>query len=101
MALEVIQQADHCGPSEPPPTPQSEHDCTGTIQGTVRMECCCPRLMTRTFVVNIGPQSEPSLIAFILATAGAWEASGYLILGHSIVDAGAGWVFGFTVGWYV
>jgi hypothetical protein len=64
------------------------------------MECCCPTLRTRTFHLNIGPQSEASLIAFLSATTVAYESAGYLVMGHSVADIGAGWLLNLSIGWY-
>ena len=50
--VEVVAQGDHCGPNEPV-TPTETQMCHGTIQ----IECCCPRLQTRTFLVPIGPNT--------------------------------------------
>ena len=91
-------------PSEKAPvvtqTDGESHPCDGTL----KIECCCPptpQIVTRTFHQNIGPQSEAALIAFLMATTTAWENAGYLILAHNATDIGAGWMFNFTVGWYV
>lgn len=94
---------DCCKPDCPPPSTDQE-PCTGTlngaITGTVTMECCCPRQYTRTFIVNIGPQSEGALITYLQNTVNAYENAGYQIVAHSLVDVGAGWLLGLTVGYY-
>ena len=91
-------------PDCPAPTPQQE-DCvgTGTIQGTVtlNMPCCCPRLYTRTFVIRLNPSDIPTLEGNIASTVNAWEAAGYLVLGHSLTDVGGGWLINLTIGWYM
>lgn len=101
---DVNQTDDCCLPCDPCPVPTTQEECigelTGSITGAISMPCCCPRLYTRTFVLNIGPQTEPTLLTFLQGTVTAWETSGYLVLGHSTTDIGAGWKFSFTVGWY-
>ena len=96
------QKTDACVPQVQCPQPQAE-DCNAEVQLTgklMHMECCCPRLYTRTYIIDIGPQTEPQLQAYLANTVASWENAGYLILGHSLVDTGAGWKLGLTVGWY-
>jgi len=91
-----VVKPDHCQPGQP--VPHEEHEpCVGTFT----MERCCCKLMTRTFVLQEGPKTEPQLLAFNQATFTAWENAGYLILSQSLVDTGAGWQLSFTVGWYI
>jgi hypothetical protein len=100
--VQLKVDAKHCCPDCPAPTPQQEEPCEADVAltGKLTMECCCPRLYTRTFHTQLAPQSEAALLAYLAATAAAWEAGNYLLLGHSIVDTGSGWLFGLTVGWY-
>ncbi len=95
---QMVQHDSHCEPQEPPPG--TDDVCEGTITGTVRLECCCPRLYSRTLQANIGPQAEADMANFIVATANSYEANGYVVLGHSLTDTGAGWRLFLTVGWY-
>ncbi len=99
--VKIVVQQDRCEPDIPPPGTQQE-PCEADVQlaGKLTMECCCPRLYTRTQIVNIGPQSEASLINFLQGTVNAYETTGYLVLAHSLIDTGAGWALGLTVGWY-
>lgn len=94
--MDNVKKGNGCGPSEPAPQQTNEEYC----EGTIRIPCCCPKLMTRTFIVPIGPQTEPQVAGFMSTTVNNYEANGYLILGHSLVDTGAGWLLGLTVGWY-
>ncbi len=93
--VEAKNQGTHCVPDVPAPQ-QAEEYC----EGTFRMEKCCCNLNTRTFILNIGPQSESNLITFLQNTVNAYESGGYVIIGHSVTDIGAGWLFALTVGWY-
>ncbi len=93
----VVLKGDHCHPQHRCPDPHEHDHC----EGTIKLDCHCAKLRTQTFIVNIGPQSEPSLNSFLQTTVNAWEAAGFLILGHSLIDTGAGWMLGLTVGWYV
>ncbi len=99
--VECKKEATRCCPSTPPPDPQAE-PCMADVEltGKLTMECCCPQMYTRTFFIQLGPQTEPQLNAFVNGTVAAWEGAGYLVLAHSIVDTGAGWMIGLTVGWY-
>ena len=96
----VIQNDCAC-PDVPPPTTEQE-PCEADIQlaGKLFLECCCPRLYTRTQIIQIGPQSEGNLQAFLQGTVNAYEGAGYVVLGHSLIDTGAGWLLGLTVGWF-
>lgn len=108
--VQAVINGEHCEPSTPAPTPQNEEPCEGEIvgkahgcldiTGTVTMPCCCPRLYTRTFVIDLPPQSNPSVSGTIQATVNAWEAAGYLILAHGVMDTGPGYRVTLTVGWY-
>lgn len=106
MGHTVQNKADSkcCQPDCPAPPGTDQEPCTGTLQGaitgTVTMECCCPRLYSRTFIVQVPPQTEGSLQAYLQNTVNAYEAGGYVVLAHSLVDAGAGWMLGLSVGWY-
>ena len=99
--VKAIVEQDCCRPDCPPPGTQ-EQPCEGDIQlaGKVVLDCCCPRLYSRTQIVNIGPQSEANLINFLQNTVSAYEAQGYIVLAHSLIDVGAGWVLGLSVAWY-
>ena len=99
--VEPVNQGDHCEPNVPPPTTEEER-CEADVQlaGKLYLECCCPRLYSETQIVNIGPQSEGDLQAFLQGTVNAYEGVGYVVLAHSLVDTGAGWLLGLTVGWY-
>ena len=99
--VKAVLQDDCCRPDCPPPTTENE-PCEGDIQlaGKIALECCCPRLYTQTQIVAIGPQSEASLVTFLQGTVTAYETSGYLVLAHSLIDTGAGWALGLTIGWY-
>jgi len=102
---EPVVVDDHCHPDHPAPDPGHDHDgdCKGVIQGNVTLHCDnhCHRLRTRSFVINIPPQTEPAMRAFEQATFNAWENGGYLVMAHSIVDVGAGWNLSLTIAWYV
>ena len=91
----IVTKPDHCHPHAPCPVPQEE-----TCKGTISLDCHCPRLFTRTFVQNIGPQTEPALRANVQTTANAWEAGGYVVQALNVLDTGAGWMLTLTVGWY-
>ena len=95
-------QQDAIHPDCPAPTPQQEDPCEGdlTLSGKLVMPCCCPRLYTRTFILDLPPQTETALTAQKQATVNAWETAGYLILAHSTEDTGAGTRLGLTVAWY-
>ena len=92
------------GPTAKAPTDQpggqANEMCEGTIEGTVKIECCCPMLYTRTLGIALGPQTEPQLAAAVGGTAQAYEASGYRVIAHSLVDTGSGWQLFLTIGWY-
>lgn len=102
--------ANSCEPSTPAPTPQQEEPCEGVltgrahgcleIEGKVEMPCCCPQLRSQTFIVPINPQGIPQLQGFLQNTVTAYENQGYVILAHSLIDSGSGWVLGLTIGWY-
>jgi hypothetical protein len=104
--LAVVQKADHCAPSIPlpTPTPQQVETCdsqfSGNLSGVIKMACCCPQLRSRTFVVQVPPQVNPTYAGYLQATINAWEAAGYIMLAHHGIDVGGGWIFVFTVGWY-
>jgi hypothetical protein len=86
-------------------------ECEGTLdaqgslslQGRIMMECdCCgSRFKTKTQILQVPPQTETSFDAFLQAQVDAIENAGKLVIAHSIVDAGAGWIVGLTVGEYV
>jgi len=110
--LSVVQKADcHC-PSTPVPTPQEPEVCdsqfsgnlsgnlSGQLSGLLKMQCCCPQLRSKTFVIPVPPQQNPAFQAYLAASIAAWEGAGYLILAHHSIDVGGGWVLVFTVGWY-
>jgi len=94
--MENVVKSDRCEPDTPAPQQEEQEYC----EGTFRMEKCCDRLKTSTFVVNIGPRQLDDLVNFLQNTVGAYEANGYLIMAHHLTDAGAGWVLGLTIGWY-
>ena len=91
----IVQKTDHCHPHTHCPEPVNEQ-----CEGRFTFECCCPRLRTQTFVINIGPQTEPQLRTFVGNTANAWEAGGFVIQAVNVLDTGAGWMLTLTVGWY-
>jgi len=101
MTDDYTVKEDRCEPNMPCPQPEPR-DCEGdiTLQGKLVMECCCPQLRTKTFIINIGPQTEASLFTFLQNTVDSWESNGYLVMAHSLVDTGAGWGLGLTVGYY-
>lgn len=94
------QGSDGFGPDCPAPTPQQKEPCTGTITGTVQMECCCPRLYTRTFALLLPPDFAANIQGTIQSTVNNYESNGYLVLAHSLTDSGGGWLLGLTIGWY-
>ncbi len=98
--LTFKQNTDHCAPSH---AHEEHHDEDNHCHGTVELKCNnhCHQLRTRSFVVNVPPQNEVQLRAFIQNTFNAWQNAGYLIMAHSVIDTGAGWTFAFTVGFYV
>ena len=104
MALQVVQKADRCEPSEPAPQQQDQEPCQGTLEGsisgTLRMDCCCPRLITRTFIIQLPPQQVSNLLQVLQNTVGAYENNGYMVLAHSLTDTGGGWMLGLTIGYY-
>jgi len=94
---------NHCEPSHPAPVDHVDETCEAevTLSGKLHgLTCCCPHLVTRTFAIDVGPRTEAQLRAFNQGTANAWEAAGYLIQAHSLIDTGAGWMLLLTVGWY-
>ncbi len=101
---QIKQTSDACVPTVPCELPSTQQECEGTIDGhitgKIMMPCCCPRLYTRTFVLDIGPLAETALTAFKQNTVTAWEAANYLVLAHSTEDTGAGSRLGLTIGWY-
>ncbi len=94
--MNAVEENGAYKPSEDAPQTQEQEYCEGKIM----MPCCCPRLYTRTQILQLGPQSEPDLQNLLQTTVSNYEASGYLVLGHSLIDTGAGWVLGLTIGWY-
>lgn len=86
-----------------------EYDCEGhfegqgsiCLSGRIQMNCDCCKLRTRTQIIQVPPQTETSFDGFLQAQVDAVENAGKLVLAHSIVDAGAGWIVGLTVGEYV
>ncbi len=101
--VKIVVQQDHCEPDIPPPPTTDQGPCEGDIQlaGRIVLNCECCRLVSRTNIVNIGPQTEASLITFLQGTVNAYEGMGYVVLAHSLVDTGSGWLLGLTVAWYV
>lgn len=97
---EIVQKPDHCHPVTHCPEHQDHDECEGSIQGTIKLDCRCPQLHTRTFVINVGPQQEPALRTFVGNTTSAWENAGYVIQAINVLDTGAGWMMVLTVGWY-
>ena len=103
-----VTGADGCHPDMPAPEvptttgdgDEHPHNCHGHINGTVSLHCCCPRLHSRTWAVEVGPRTEPQLRSYAASTLNAYEAAGYVVLAHSLVDAGAGWILTLTIGWY-
>lgn len=96
-------EATRCCPDCPAPNPQTDEEpCIADVAltGQLTMQCCCPRLYTRSFFTQLAPQTEAQLKTYGDGTVAAWEGAGYLIMAHSIVDTGAGWMLGLTVGWY-
>ena len=95
----------------PDPNDDCKTECEGTLdaegsialQGRIRLECdCCgARFKTKTQIIQVPPQTEGSFDSFLQAQVDAIENSGKLVIAHSIVDAGAGWIVGLTVGEYV
>ena len=83
---------------DPMPGTQQEHECDISLTGKLRM--CCPCLMSRTFVIDLNPSDLASMKAAVGTTAQAYEAGGWIVLGHSFADVGAGWVLFLTIGWY-
>ena len=84
---------------EPMPQQQSDGDC---CHQTMELRIHTPyrwQQVTSTVGVDIPPQSEADMMAFISNTAQAFEAAGYRIQAHSLVDKGAGWIFFVTIGW--
>jgi hypothetical protein len=79
-------------------------ECHGSIQGTIRLECdgCggCEKLKTETNIISVPPQTEGNFANFLQTTVSNYENDGYLILAHSVVDVGGGWLVGLTIGWY-
>lgn len=100
--VQAKQEANRCTPDCPAPQPQQEEPCEGEVRltGALVMPCCCPRLHTRSFAIQVGPQTEAQVQAYIQATVNAWEGAGYLIMAHSLTDIGGGWLLNLTVGWY-
>ncbi len=97
---ELVQKPDHCQPTHECPDPGQAEECEGSIEGVIKLNCRCPHLHTKTFVINIGPQTEPQLRAFVGNTANAWENAGYVIQAVNVIDTGAGWMLVIAVGWY-
>jgi hypothetical protein len=107
---QIVVKGDICTPKDPIPTPvpTPQNECveqitlTGSV--TANCECCCPRLRTRTLAHQYTPQQSAAMRTAASGTLNAWEAAGFVILGHSLVQAGpavGGWVFIWTVGWYI
>ena len=94
--MDNVVNSDGCVPDAPAPQQNEPEYCHGTI----KMECCCPRLYTRTFIVPIGPQTEPQVTTFLGNTVTSYESNGYLVMAHGLVDVGAGWLLTLTIGWY-
>ena len=95
MTLEAVEKNGAFEPNEPAPQQDQEY-----CEGKIMMPCCCPQLHTRTQILNIGPQTIQQLQQLLQQTVSNYEAQGYLVLAHSIMDAGAGWKLGLTIGWY-
>ena len=101
MTVEAVKDGDAYKPNADAPGTQDEHElCEAEIQGMIKMPCCCPRLYTRTQILSLGPQTEAQLVNLLQSTVSNYEASGYLVLAHSLIDTGAGWALGLTIGWY-
>ena len=97
------------GECPPRPTVQSEQ-CEGEIydanlhigdccfHAKIRMDCCCTREFTRTFVLQFGPQTEPQVSANGVGTLNAYEMMGWKVVAHSFTDVGGGWLMFLTIG---
>jgi hypothetical protein len=96
---------------KPDPNDDCVQECEGTIdaqgsinlQGRIMMQCdCCGcRFKTKTTILQVPPQTEQSFDQFLQTQVDNIENSGKLVIAHSIVDAGAGWIVGLTVGEWV
>ncbi len=91
---------DHCAPSQPQ---QHHEDHDDDCKGEIVLHCNshCHQLRTRSFVINVAPQTEAQLRAFMQNTFNAWQNANYLVMAHSVIDTGSGWTFTFTVGYYI
>ena len=96
MTVEAIEENGAYKPSEPAPQQENEQEY---CEGTIMLPCCC-KLHTRTQILKLGPQTIDQLKDLLQATTANYEASGYRVLAHSLVDVGAGWLLGLTIAWY-
>lgn len=94
-----VEEKTHCHPHQP--RPHDDHHDHHKCHGHFELDCHCPILKTKTFVINVGPQTEAALMAYQQNTFSAWENAGYNVMAHSITDTGAGWLFVLTVAWYL
>ncbi len=77
--------------------------CTGNITGTIQLECedeskCC-KLQSVTVVIEVSASTIVDLMNQVQSLANSYEAQGYPVLAHSMVDSGPNWVIGLTVGY--
>ena len=94
--MENVVSNDHCAPDMPGAGTDDKHMCDGTL----RIECCCPMLRTRSFALVINPGNEAQTQTFLQNTISNYEAGGYLVLGSALTDIGAGWLLHLHIGWY-
>lgn len=105
----AVKKDGHYGPEAPAPdVRENDEPCEGTIEGTSTLsgtirfkgDCCCPKLKTETLIIDTGPIGDAALVTLLQATTQDYEANNYLVLAHSLLDAGGSRVIGLTIGWY-
>lgn len=69
-----------------------------TLHGTLHQKYRWEQ-RTHTMLVALPPMTEADMHAAVIATCTGWEAQGFRIQAHSLVDTGGGWTMFLTVGW--
>ena len=66
--------------------------------GTVNLQC--PRMRSKTIIAKLNQAPFNGLRTQMQDLVDYYEGQDYVVLAHSLVDVGAGWMVGLSVGYY-